>query len=67
MRYYIASANEYLVVTGAGIPDLRICKKALVYPWQKVRTILATLEAYGSEKIISDIKALDVADLSHAV
>lgn len=40
MRYYIASANEYLVITGAGIDDLRICKKALVYPWQKVRTVL---------------------------
>jgi flotillin len=43
MRYYIASANEYLVITGAGIDDLRICKKALVYPWQKVR-IAMTLQ-----------------------
>jgi flotillin len=40
MRYYIASATEYLVITGAGIDDLRICKKALVYPWQKVRTVM---------------------------
>ncbi|RAO71155.1 uncharacterized protein BHQ10_007167 [Talaromyces amestolkiae] len=39
MRYYIASANEYLVITGAGIDDLRICKKALVYPWQKISRI----------------------------
>ncbi|EEA25963.1 hypothetical protein TMatcc_005786 [Talaromyces marneffei ATCC 18224] len=39
MRYYIASANEYLVITGAGIDDLRICKKALVYPWQKMSRI----------------------------
>jgi flotillin len=35
-RYIIADANEYLVITGAGIPDLRICKKALVMPWQRV-------------------------------
>lgn len=35
-RYIIASANEYLVITGGGIPDLRICKKALVMPWQRV-------------------------------
>ncbi|EED21847.1 flotillin domain protein [Talaromyces stipitatus ATCC 10500] len=42
MRYYIASANEYLVITGAGIPDLRICKKALVYPWQKISRISVT-------------------------
>ncbi|OKL61000.1 hypothetical protein UA08_03672 [Talaromyces atroroseus] len=36
MGYHIATANEYLVITGAGIDDLRICKKAFVYPWQKV-------------------------------
>jgi hypothetical protein len=35
--YHIANANEYLVVTGAGIDDLHICKKAYVWPWQKVR------------------------------
>ncbi|KAL1982360.1 hypothetical protein VTN96DRAFT_1391 [Rasamsonia emersonii] len=39
MRYVIASANEYLVITGAGIPDLRICKKALVMPWQRCSKI----------------------------
>lgn len=35
-RYAIAHANEYLVLTGAGIEDLRICKKAIVMPWQRV-------------------------------
>lgn len=35
--YYISSPNEYLVITGAGIADLRIAKKALVMPWQRVR------------------------------
>ncbi|KAL1967845.1 hypothetical protein VTN77DRAFT_2534 [Rasamsonia byssochlamydoides] len=39
MRYYIANANEYLVITGAGIPDLRICKKAMVMPWQRCSKI----------------------------
>jgi len=34
MRYYIADANEYLVITGAGIEDIRIAKKAFVMPWQ---------------------------------
>ncbi|KAJ3068303.1 hypothetical protein HK102_007205, partial [Quaeritorhiza haematococci] len=27
--------NEYLVITGAGIEDLKICKKAFVWPFQK--------------------------------
>jgi hypothetical protein len=35
-RYYIADANEYLVITGAGIEDIRIAKKAFVMPWQHV-------------------------------
>lgn len=60
MRYYIASANEYLVITGAGIDDLRICKKALVYPWQKVCTA-----AYISEPTTDDY--LDLPNLGHAL
>lgn len=39
MRYHISEANEYLVVTGAGVEDVRIVKKAFVYPWQKVARI----------------------------
>jgi len=39
MWYHISEANEYLVVTGAGIDDVRIVKKAFVYPWQKVARI----------------------------
>ena len=39
MWYNIAEANEYLVITGAGIDDVRIIKKAFVYPWQKVARI----------------------------
>ncbi|KAI9927397.1 hypothetical protein ASPWEDRAFT_175044 [Aspergillus wentii DTO 134E9] len=39
MRYAIARANEYLVLTGAGIEDLRICKKAVVFPFQRCSRI----------------------------
>lgn len=39
MWYHISNANEYLVVTGAGVSDVRIVKKALVYPWQRVARI----------------------------
>ncbi|KAL2005360.1 hypothetical protein VTN00DRAFT_2571 [Thermoascus crustaceus] len=39
MWYAISDANEYLVVTGAGISDIRICKKAFVMPWQRCSRI----------------------------
>ncbi|KAI1612104.1 flotillin, variant [Exophiala viscosa] len=39
MWYHISNANEYLVVTGAGIDDVRIVKKAFVYPWQRAARI----------------------------
>ncbi len=39
MWYHISNANEYLVVTGANIDDVRIVKKAFVYPWQRVARI----------------------------
>lgn len=39
MWYHISDANEYLVVTGAGVDDVRIVKKAFVYPWQRCSRI----------------------------
>jgi flotillin len=39
MWYQISEANEYLVLTGAGIDDVRIVKKAFVYPWQRCARI----------------------------
>jgi flotillin len=39
MWYSIAEPNEYLVITGARIQDVRIVKKALVKPWQKCARI----------------------------
>ena len=38
-RYNIAEPHEYLLITGAGIEDVRIAKKALVMPWQKCSRI----------------------------
>lgn len=34
MMYRVASASEYLVITGAGIPDIKLAKKAWVLPAQ---------------------------------
>ncbi|KAL5335967.1 hypothetical protein BJX70DRAFT_374036 [Aspergillus crustosus] len=39
MRYAIAEPSEYLVLTGAGIADIEICKKAWVMPWQRCARI----------------------------
>lgn len=39
MWYHIAEPNEYLVITGARIEDVRIAKKALIKPWQKCSRI----------------------------
>ncbi|KAL2872662.1 flotillin domain protein [Aspergillus lucknowensis] len=39
MRYSIAEPSEYLVLTGAGIADIEICKKAWVMPWQRCARI----------------------------
>ena len=39
MWYSIAEPNEYLVITGARIDDVRIVKKALIKPWQKCARI----------------------------
>jgi flotillin len=38
MSYKIANPNEYLAITGAGIKSLKICKKAMVWPWQRCQT-----------------------------
>ncbi|KAI9652072.1 MAG: hypothetical protein M1829_001965 [Trizodia sp. TS-e1964] len=40
--YYISEPNEYLAITGAGIESVRITKKAIVPPWQKVQKISIT-------------------------
>lgn len=37
MGYNVSDANSYLVITGGGIPDVKICKKAWVWSWQKVK------------------------------
>jgi flotillin len=58
MRYCISEPNEYLVITGAQIEDVRVVKKAFVYPWQKVTRISVTpidfplnLQAMSIEKL----------------
>ncbi|KAH0725269.1 hypothetical protein KY284_001134 [Solanum tuberosum] len=47
--YHVARASEFLVITGIGINELKITKKALVWPLQKCRVIDVTLVNYTFE------------------
>ena len=56
--YHVADANSYITVTGNGIDDVKIVKKAIVWPFQKASTISIspfdfsiTLQAMTKEKL----------------
>lgn len=56
--YHVAEPNSYLVVTGAGVKGLKLTKKAMVFPFQKVTRMSVTpfhfttdLQAMTSEKL----------------
>ncbi|OIT07817.1 flotillin-like protein 2 [Nicotiana attenuata] len=49
MWYRVARASEFLVITGIGINELKITKKALVWPLQKCRVIDVTPVNYTFE------------------
>jgi len=57
--YRVAHANQLLVVTGFGIPDFRICKKSVVWPYQKCNVFSVTPLNYEV-----DIQALSHEKLS---
>ena len=63
--YHVSDANSYLVITGGGIKDINIVKKAFVYPWQKCSTISIspfdfeiTLQAMTIEKLQFSLPAV---------
>lgn len=65
MGYNVSDANSYLVITGGGIEDIKICKKAWVYPWQKHTRISIspfdfeiTLQAMTIEKLQFSLPAV---------
>jgi flotillin len=64
-RYYVSGPNSYLVVTGAGIENVLIKKKAFVYPMQRVTRISITpfdfsmsLQAMTIEKLKFSLPAV---------
>lgn len=63
--YHVSDANSYLVITGGGITDISIVKKAFVYPWQKHSIISIspfdfeiTLQAMTCEKLQFSLPAV---------
>ena len=65
MVYHVSDANSYLVVTGGGIHDVNIVKKAWVFPWQKASSISIspfdfeiTLQAMTIEKLQFSLPAV---------
>ena len=65
MGYHVSDANSYLVITGGGIKDINIVKKAFVYPWQKHSVISIspfdfeiTLQAMTCEKLQFSLPAV---------
>ncbi|RYQ94395.1 hypothetical protein Ahy_B08g089291 isoform J [Arachis hypogaea] len=58
MKFKVANASEYLVITGAGIKDVKLAKKAWVLPWQSCTTLDLSpvnytfeLQAMSAEKL----------------
>ncbi|KAM7463320.1 hypothetical protein LguiA_031441 [Lonicera macranthoides] len=49
MYYSVAKASEILVITGAGIDEIKIAKKAFVWPFQKCRVFDITPVNYTFE------------------
>ena len=65
MMYQVSDANSYLVITGGGIEDVKIVKKAWVYPWQTCNRISIspfdieiTLQAMTIEKLQFQLPAV---------
>ena len=72
--YQIAEANEYLVITGAGIEDVRIVKKAWIWPLQKCARISVVpqdfpmdLHAMTMEKLQFALPAVFTVSSSNAL
>jgi flotillin len=51
MVYTIADANEYLVITGYGIEDVKIVKRAWVWPLQRCSRISVLPDDYSSNAL----------------
>lgn len=78
--WHVAESNAWLVITGGGIDDVKVVKKAWVYPWQKCKEesispfdFEITLQAMTTEKLQFSLPAVftigpedDTSDATHA-
>ncbi|SLM41137.1 Flotillin family [Lasallia pustulata] len=65
MGYHVSDANSYIVITGGGVTDVKIVKKAWVWAWQKHAKISIspfdfeiTLQAMTIEKLQFSLPAV---------
>ncbi|OVA07890.1 Flotillin family [Macleaya cordata] len=49
LSYRVAEASEYLVITGSGIDDIKLAKKAWILPGQSCRVFDVSLVNYTFE------------------
>jgi len=58
--YAIAKPNAYLAITGAGIPDISLKKKSIVWPLQRVTRFSITPFDFELELQENDILETEV-------
>lgn len=58
MNYNVAEPNEYIVITGAGIEGVKVCKKTISWPGQSVSKVIMTPISYNI-----NIKAMSLEKL----
>lgn len=65
MRYQVAGPSEYLVITGRGIKDVKLAKKAFIWPLQKCTCFdvspinyIYELIAMSAEKLLFKLPAV---------
>ncbi|KAL1922686.1 uncharacterized protein VTP21DRAFT_10225 [Calcarisporiella thermophila] len=57
--YRIANANEFLVVTGAGIKDIKLQRKGLIWPWQHSQSVSLVPLNYTLDLNVMSIEKLE--------
>lgn len=48
-NYRICNPNQYIIKTGLGIPDMLICKRGVIWPFQKYQLVLLNPNNYTFE------------------
>jgi flotillin len=57
--YFVGQANEYLAITGINIADVKIAKKAFVWPFQKFKRFNITPKSFTVDLHAMTIEKLE--------